>query len=291
MGRKSQRAHVIAVRGQPRTWDDLPKADGDRLICEICQADFANLQAHVWQTHEMLADDYRRRFRVASNVPLLSATTRQRIERANRAKYAANPQQFREAQVRSRSAAARSRTGATRRRHAADGTLRTPGGGQVQYQCRICGARFWHYASDARTVCFRQACTEALKVRVALENRQSVTPFTDLPPEQQEEIRTRLVTLARANADQTRKPARPCKICGAMAPHPRRVCSERCLRESRRRQARLAVNHPRKVPKADWPILAREATQGTPRKVLADRYGVSVSRINQIVLAQREQVR
>lgn len=235
MNRKYMPNNVVV-----RATGGIRYADGDRAICEICGTDWLSLQAHVWQTHGLLADEYRIKYGIPHTTPLLSVTTRERVRSAN-----STPQRIQrfmlvrtdhtDEEVRRKSIAttlARSRAGLHK------GVGEQP----VTVSCQVCGVNVLTWHSDQRRTCYDSKCVAEIKRRIALENRVKAMEAMENSATMRAERDARLRDLARTLGPARRKPHLCSAGCGTVIPlGTRRTCSPECRREVRVRTQLLGA--------------------------------------------------
>lgn len=168
-----------AVYGRPE--GALRYADGDRAICEECGADWANLGAHAWRSHGLTADEYRARHGIRTSTPLLGKSTAARYAAAAQAKHRAHPEWLAGAQA-ALSPETHGRARETTRARREAGLIAAAGLPAESRTCPECGEPYLTFAKADEKTCARRACVDAMKLRVALVNREAAEAAFERDP-------------------------------------------------------------------------------------------------------------
>jgi|ETNmetMinimDraft_35_1059890.scaffolds.fasta_scaffold04414_6 hypothetical protein len=234
---------------------------GGKVICHICGDEWDALQAHIWQTHEMRAAEYRSTFGIPNKVGLLGPDSSERRRRAMAKRMLEDPGMMRRIREHPNTGTpeAMAKLAASVKATYDDGRRVSS---KVTVRCRWCDATLQVWPANMRkvvtTTCGDRECVRKQKVAVGqdLHRREREKYHTDA------DYRAgRLAVLKQAGLKQAaerRKPDGACIVCGKPGlRHPRRTCSEACLFENRRRVASRKEERGCEVEGCERDFLAR----------------------------------
>lgn len=227
----------------------------DRMVCTLCGKSWAHLASHAWMTHGLRAREYRSMAGLRENIGLVGRRLAARISARNLSRMAVNSEMMKRMQSEAHTPQARQRCRRTLADERADGRIVPV---QRPFPCRYCSELVLRYPSQVGDSCVCPTCLPIYRLEAGKRIRaiDAGLRLSDAGYRTQ-----RLADLAKAgqvNADRSRLPERPCKICGQPTRGTRVVDSDACLRESRRRVAAAGrAAYPKQCVECGMPVRAR----------------------------------
>jgi hypothetical protein len=187
-------------RSATKTAADFLELDAeDRLVCPECGNSYIMLSGHLWQIHEISADEFRAARGIPGYVGLTNPDLHKRKVAEGRSSVRRNPEEWAEVKARGSQPAAREKAGQSLSQRYKEGRygslappeffdgsnhaalaelrkdpefveawrekLRGHRGGWVENQCEICGKTYGHYRSNSTSrSCGAPECTQASRV-------------------------------------------------------------------------------------------------------------------------------
>jgi hypothetical protein len=234
---------------------------GGRVVCHICGDEWDSLSAHVWQTHELRAEEYRALFGIPHAVGLVGPDSSARRRRDMRRRLRADPEMMERLRAIAHAdpEASLASLRATIKRQYDDGRRHSK---KVTVRCRWCRRVIDVYPSAllkaATTTCGDPACVRQQKVAVGRENLKRWKEKWERDAEFRERHRAQAQEAGRAAGRARRYPTGVCINCGVPGlRYPRKTCSDECLFEGRRRVASRNAGRSCEIEGCSAPHLAR----------------------------------